>query len=259
MRKKLILFWAFLKRQYVYFRRYLFNSLGGMLTLYVVFLLILGGYKGLVAPAGTEGDTLEALVVGYVLWFFLMTSYQDVYNTVRNESLTGTLEQLYMSTHGFGWVMGANVAAAFLANLVMVALLLTAALWTSGAVVNSDVGGLLPVLVGTLFGPVAIGFAAAGLALVFKRIDSYTQMVQFVLIALVAVPAEKAFWLRLLPGSFGASLVRDIMIRGQSLLEIGLAKLVLLFLIGIGHLALGYGVYKVCEKRAMVWGMLGHY
>lgn len=74
MRKKLILFWAFLKRQYVYFRRYLFNSLGGMLTLYVVFLLILGGYKGLVAPAGTEGDTLEALVVGYVLWFFLMTT-----------------------------------------------------------------------------------------------------------------------------------------------------------------------------------------
>lgn len=54
VRKKLILFWAFLKRQYVYFRRYLFNSLGGMLTLYVVFLLILG-LQGVGCASGTEG------------------------------------------------------------------------------------------------------------------------------------------------------------------------------------------------------------
>ncbi len=259
MPKKLTLFRAFFRRQLAYFRRYFANSLGGMLTLYVVFLLILGGYRGLSGPSGLQGDTTEALVVGYGLWFYMLMTYQDVSYTIRTEALTGTLEQLYMSIHSFGWVMGASVSAAFMANFVMWAVLLGVAMFTTGTALNIDLLSVLPVLIGTLLGPLGIGFIIGGLTLVFKRIESYTQMVQFVLIGLVAVPAERVVWMRLLPGSFGAGLVRDIMVRGASLAEIGAGNLALLFAIGVGHLLLGYAVYKQCERAAMSRGLLGHY
>lgn len=257
--KKYLLFRAFLLRQLIYFRRYFMNSLGGMLTLFLVFLLIFGGYQGLSGPGGLKGDTAEVLVVGYVLWFFLYTTYQDVAQYIRTESLTGTLEQLYMSVHGFGWVMGASVLAAFLTNLVLVALLLWFAMSVTGTMLNVNLPALFPVIFGTLLGPLGLGFVVAGLTLLFQRIDSYTQMVQFLLIGLVALPAEQVAWMRLLPGSFGAALAREIMVRGKGVMEIGLGNYLLLFVIGIVHLLLGYGVYKLCEGKAMSRGQLGHY
>lgn len=259
MPKKLILLNAFFKKEFILFRRYLINSLGGMITLYVIFLLLIGGYRGFNALSGVAGDTVESLVVGYVIWLFMLVTYQDVAYTLRTEAQEGTLEQLYMSVHGLGWVMSSKVIAGFFVNLILIAVMLTAALLTTGISLNVDLLSLTPVVVGTLLGSVGIGFAIGGVTLVLKRIDSYTQMVQFLLIALVAVPAQRVAWMRLLPCSFGASLISRIMVGGQNIMELGLSNVAVMYLIGIGHLALGYGVYKACERKAMRAGMLGHY
>lgn len=256
MGKKLLLLQAFFKMEFITFRRYWVNSLGGMLTIYVIFLVLFGGYQGL---GGMEGDTAEVLVVGYVLWFFMLATYQDVWYTLRTEAQQGTLEQLYMSIHSFGWIMGAKVIARFFINLISVAILLWAALFTTGITLNLDLLSLMPVLIGTLLSSLGIGFLIGGITLIFKRIDSYTQMVQFVLIALIALPADRVPWMRLLPGSYGGALIRSILVDGSNLWGLGMGSLSLLFAVGLLHLAVGYGVYSFCEKRAMLYGMLGHY
>lgn len=259
MRKKLLLLQAFFKMEFITFRRYWVNSFGGMLTIYVIFLVLFGGYQGLRGLGGMEGDTAEVIVVGYVLWFFMLATYQDVWYTLRTEAQQGTLEQLYMSIHSFGWIMGAKVIARFFINLVSVAILLGAALLTTGITLNLDLLSLMPVLIGTLLSSLGIGFLIGGITLIFKRIDSYTQMVQFVLIALIALPAERVPWMRLLPGSYGAALIRSVLVDGSNLWGLGVGNLALLFAVGLLHLAVGYGVYSLCEKRAMLHGMLGHY
>jgi len=257
--RKGLLLQAFFKKELILFRRYLHNSVGGMITLYVIFLLLVGGFQGVRALVGVGADTLEGLVVGYVLWIFMLSTYQDVWYTVRTEAQEGTLEQLYMSAHGFGWVMGAKVVAGFFTNLIMVAVLLAAALLTTGVSVNLDFWSLLPLVIGTLLGSAGIGFAVGGITLVLKRIDSYTQMVQFLLIALVGAPAGRIIWMRLLPCSYGSALINRVMVGGQNLSQIGFGHVAAMILIGVGHLLAGYGIYKFCEQRAMIQGTLGHY
>ncbi len=259
MLRKGLLLQAFFKKELILFRRYLHNSVGGMITLYVIFLLLVGGFQGVRALVGVGADTLEGLVVGYVLWIFMLSTYQDVWYTVRTEAQEGTLEQLYMSAHGFGWVMGAKVVAGFFTNLIMVAVLLAAALLTTGVSVNLDFWSLLPLVIGTLLGSAGIGFAVGGITLVLKRIDSYTQMVQFLLIALVGAPAGRIIWMRLLPCSYGSALINRVMVGGQNLSQIGFGHVAAMILIGVGHLLAGYGIYKFCEHRAMIQGTLGHY
>ena len=259
MREKLLLLRAFFKKEWIILKRYSVNSLGGILTMYVIFLMLFAGYKGVSNLAGIEGDTTEGLVVGYALWVFLLITYQDISFTLRIESQEGTLEQLYMSPHGIGWVMGAKVAASFLFNLLIMAIILFITMLTSGVSLNLDFFSLLPVLVGTLFSSLAMGFLVGGLTLIFKRIDSYTQMIQFIWIAFISLPANQIFWMRLLPGSYGATLVRNITISNQNLIQIGLNQLLFLYIIGLLHLAIGYGIYKLCERKAMREGMLGHY
>ncbi|MCK9525701.1 MAG: hypothetical protein M0R49_07205 [Limnochordia bacterium] len=62
-----------------------------------------------------------------------------------------------------------------------------------------------------------------------------------------------------MPCSYGSHLVSRVMVDGQNLMQLGAWNLMALLLIGIVHLLLGYGVYKVCERKAMLAGMLGHY
>jgi len=256
--KKLLLFKAFLKKEFILFRRYLVNSIGGMLTIYVIFLLLLGSYRGLVG-GGDHGDTVEQLVVGYVLWFFMLSTYQDVAYTLRREAKEGTLEQLYMSVHGFGWVMGAKAAAGFFVNSILVVILLRAVMVVTGSTLNIDLLSIVPITIFTLIGILGIGFTVGGLTLVFKRIESFTQMIQFALVALVAVDPQSVWWVRLLPGSYGASLVRRVMIGGAHLSNLGFWECAFFIVISLGHLGLGYGIYRLCERKAMSEGLLGHY
>src|SRR5690554_4670465 len=104
----------------------------------------------------------------------MLSTYQDVWYTIRTEAQQGTLEQLYMSIHPFGWIMGAKVVARFFINLLLVAILLGAALFTTGVTLNLDLLSLMPVLIGTLLSSLGIGFLIGGITLMFKRIDSYT-------------------------------------------------------------------------------------
>lgn len=259
MRKKLLLLQAFIKREFIILKRYWLNTLGSMLTVFVIFLVLFGGYQGLKTLGTLGGDTAEAIVVGYILWFFLLSTHEAVAATLRVEAYQGTLEQLYMSSHGFGWVIGAKIIASFLRNIITVSILFAVAVSATGTTLNLDLVSLFPVLIGTLLGSLGIGFVIGGLTLVFKQLTSFTQMVQFAIVFLIALPADRILWMRLLPSSYGASLIQHILVRSSNLSDLGLGAVMLLFAVGILHLALGYGVYKVCEQRAMRLGMLGHY
>ena len=66
--RHLVLFWALLKKEYIYLKRYSFNTISGIITIYLVFLLIFYGVKAL--GGANFGDTLEGIVVGFMVWTF---------------------------------------------------------------------------------------------------------------------------------------------------------------------------------------------
>lgn len=49
------------------------------------------------------------------------------------------------------------------------------------------------------------------------------------------------------------------MVDGMNLTQIGMGDLLLVYGIGLVHLGLGCGIYKLCERKAMLQGTLGHY
>lgn len=104
-----------------------------------------------------------------------------------------------------------------------------------------------------------MGFAVGGITLLYKRIDSYLQILQFAMVGLVAAPSESVIWLRFLPASWGSTLIRRVMVQGASIMDFSFGELSLLILIGCFYLAVGYGIYKKAEQKAMKQGILGHY
>ncbi|MBS3788327.1 ABC transporter permease [Candidatus Bipolaricaulota bacterium] len=258
MKIRLILLWGILKKNVIERKRYFFNSISGLLTIYLIFVLIFFGMKSFVS--GPQfGNTADGLVVGFFLWNFIVQVYSELSNALIREARWGTLEQLYMSPVGFGWISFSQVLSSlaifFLANVGFLYLIML----TTGRFLSLRIASTFPLLIITLLGVAGIGYFLGGLTLVFKRVESLLQIVQFLFVALVMVPVESLPLLKHFPVSFGASLIRRVMIDGTPITGLPPSDLGFLLLNSTVYFLLGYGAFKYFERVAKRKGLLGHY
>ncbi|MTI96592.1 MAG: hypothetical protein FH749_14145 [Firmicutes bacterium] len=61
-------FRAMFKKELLIIIRYIANTMGGMLTFYLVFLLIFLGYRGVAGAGASFGEGTGHLIVGYTTW-----------------------------------------------------------------------------------------------------------------------------------------------------------------------------------------------
>lgn len=240
-------------------RRYLFNTVSGFITLYIVFILLFFGARTIGGAAFQTGDTLEGLVVGYMVWVFALLAYQDLAWNISMEAEIGTLEQLYLSPAGFAWVNLSFIITRFLFNLFFVGLILLVMMLTSGYRFHIDLASLLPLVMITIAAGYGFGFVMGGLALIFKRIQSSFQILQFVFVAFIAVPVNQFSWAKYLPLAMGNQLLRRIMVDGARLWQLPAADLLVAAATGLGYFLLGLAVFNRCIAVARNRGLMGHY
>jgi len=252
-------FLAMLQKFLIELKRYPLNTLSGFVTLYLVFLLLFAGARyaqGL--GVNLFGEGLEGLVVGYLVWTFAIVAYSDLSWELMREAQQGTLEQLYMCPLGFRFVSLAWIASSFLTSLILVSALLGLMMATTGRVLRLPLGSLLPLVLLTLAPVYGVGLAMAGLALVYKRIQALFQILQFVFVALVALPGD-AGWGKVLPLALGTRLLGRVMVDGDRLTSLPLTDLLLLVGTAVVYLSLGILAFRVLEGVAKDRGLLAHY
>ncbi len=130
---------------------------------------------------------------------------------------------------------------------------------TTGRFLHLKPASTLPIIGVTLLGVGGIGYFLGGLTLVFKRVESFLQIVQFVFIALVIFPLESLPPMKYLPLAHGADLLRRVMVQGKTISQLPLADLVFLVLNSAIYFAIGYSAFKYFESLAKRKGLLGHY
>lgn len=256
---KLYLFKAVFKKNLIELRRYLFNTLSGLVTVYIIFLLIFFGAQAFIGGQPRFGNTLSGIVVGFFLWTFALNAYNEPSRALIQEAQWGTLEQLYMSPVGLGWVVLFQMISSFLVTLVFSMSFLFIMMATTGRFLHLDLLSIIPLILITLGAVYGVGFIMGGLALVFKRIESSFQILQFVFIALVMVPPQEFPLLKYLPLSFGAMLIRKTMIEGLSITGLPLGDLIFLIINSVLYFLLGLAGFKYMERIARRRGLLGHY
>lgn len=252
-----LLFRAVLKKKALLLVRYPVNTISQFGTVYLFFLVIFLGGKA-VAGAALD-DSLAGIIVGFFLWTVAVVSYSSLSWDVTREAQWGTLEQLFMSPHGFGRVIATkvvvNVLEAFLWGTVILVLMLA----TTGRSLHLDVVTVAPLGVLTVASAVGVGFTFGGLAIIYKRIENAFQLVQFAFIALIAAPVSSVPALKALPLAQGSYLIRRAMQDGVRLWEFPAAELAVLVATAVAYLGVGYVLFHRAQMRARRQGVLGHY
>ncbi len=246
-------------RNVLQLRRYMFNTASQLVMFYVIFLLIFFGTKAVGGSAISVGETLEGIIVGYFLWTLSIYAYGDMSSGIMAEAQMGTLEQLYLSRTGFWFVSACSSAVNLIVYLLISTVLLLAAMVSTGKWLQLDLISILPVLLLTLIGPYGVGFIVGGLALVFKRVQVVSQIMQFFFLGFLLIPVTIYPLAKYLPLAMGNVLVRRIMVDGLRLWEVPPRELVVLTATGLFYLVLGIAVFSYATRVARTRGLLGQY
>ncbi|WP_232820503.1 ABC transporter permease [Halorussus litoreus] len=242
--------------------RYRVNFLAQMLASYLFFaVLFFGGQAAVGSVGGNQAitETLDGVIVGWFLYTMAQSAYSSLPGNVTQESEWGTLEQLYMSPYGFGPVMVTKVVVNIFQSFLVGALMLGLILLTTQRTLAIDVLTIVPVTLLALVSVVGIGFVFAGLALVYKRVESVSQLMQFVIVGLIAAPVAGLSPLRFLPLVQGSSMLQDAMRNGVRLWEFPAFDLGILVGVAAVYSLAGYAVFLVCSRVARRRGVMGHY
>ncbi|MBI4728825.1 MAG: ABC transporter permease [Acidobacteria bacterium] len=257
--RTLVLLWAMTKREAIELRRYAFDTVMQLVTIYVVFLLIFFGAKAFIGGAARTGGTLPGIVVGFMMWTLAISAYSDVSFTLVQEATAGTLEQIAMAPLGLPRVLVARFLAGLGFNLVIQLALLLLMMATTGQWLHLDLLSILPLMAVTVAGVFGIGLAVGGLALVFKRVQSVMQILQFAFVALVALPLDRFPFFKYLPLAWGNHLIGRVMIDGISIVRIPGPDLALLLAVSVAWAGLGLAFMSRLDRVARSRALLGHY
>lgn len=254
----LAVFDANVRKVLIEMRRYLPNTISLMITFYAIFLAMFLGITVVGDPAAAE-QNLRFAIVGNAFWFLLLLGVNSMGWEITTEATRGTLEQIAMSPIGMGWILLARMTGTLAAYLAITAVMLVATMATSGQWLVLDVPLLLAILLPTMVGVMGIGYAIAGLAIVYKQIGSILQVAQFVFLALAFVPLAVAPALELAPFVKGVDMVRGATIFGHGFADFGLRDWASLVASGVAYFGLGLLAFRAAERRAVSRGLLGQY
>lgn len=259
-----VLFKTLGRKTVVLLVRYTFNTIGMLISMYLLFLLMFLGTTSIGASVGGTptaiGHTLDNIIVGFFLWFVALASYMDLSHNIMNEARWGTLEQLMMTPFGFRKVALASTAINMLVTLGLSSAMLSAMIFTTGRTLRIDLVTVTPLLLLVATSATGIGFALGGLALVHKRIDAIHNLMQFVFIGLVvASTLTSSPALGVLPVALPNALINEAMTAGKRLWELDFARLLLAAVSSIIYFVGGLAVFNQLERRARQRGTLAQY
>jgi ABC-2 type transport system permease protein len=253
----MILVGAVFRKEMALFRRYIFNTLSGVIMIGLVFLALFLGLK--MVGRQDLGGTIEGMIVGFYVWTCAIMSYQILSWGIMEEARAGTLEQLYMSPYGLRRVSFCYVLSHFVISIGISIPVLAFMMILTGKYLHIDLPTVLPLLIVTMTAGFGLGYITGGLGLIYKRIQAFFQILQFVFIGFISLPVDRSPLFKFLPFTLGSHLISDNMIRDVPLWGMDPLDLLILALASGFYLVLGIVVFGLCERKARTDGTMGHY
>jgi len=248
---------AVLYREYLLFVRYPANAVGGIVVSLFFFGLLFYGGRMIAGRALT--DSIEGIVVGYFLWTLSVGAYSSISNDIGSEVQWGTLERHFTTPFGFAPVALAKGLAKVVRTFLVSTVILAAMLLMTGTNLRLPVLTVVVVAGLAITSVLGLGFAAGGLSVLYKRIGTWLNFLQFGFVLLVSAPAFDLGWTRFLPLAQGSALLQRAMLDGTPLWQFSPVDLTILAGVAVTYLGLGYVVFHYATRRARRLGVLGDY
>jgi ABC-2 type transport system permease protein len=236
-------------------RRYLFNTFASVGVVFLIFMGMFWGVKT-IGGSGVTGDSLDSMLVGYILWVSAMLALSNTGTEILDESQKGTLEQLYLSPLGAHSILLCKALVNILFNFIFITAMLYLSMAATGRWLSVNLFYLYGMVLMSTVSLVGISFMMGGLGLIHKRIGSINGILSFGLIGLMLLPTYPLTPFAFLPFIAGASAVGGAIVHGT---VYPAWWYLFIALNSFFYLAIGLIVFRVMEKKARRLNKMNQY
>jgi len=252
-----IVFMALARMNLIMMRRYAFDWIARAASSYFLFAFAFAGYSVYASSRTSYGSDVEGLTIGILVFGYAVGVFYQLSTLVMQEAAQGTLEQLAMNPFGLSGALFMRTTSHAILHLGVTIALLFCMMATTGLWLSIDFVSFLPLLLISAISIQGAGLAVAGLAILFKRIQSAFFAFQVSILALAFLPSEG--WLQLAPLSYGAEMIRRVSLQGQTLADLSLYDWTHLCLVSVAWVLIGFLAFELADRKARTDALLGHY
>lgn len=233
------------------------------LLFYIVIFLAVSYFRG---NGALKSDVMLFIASGYTIWYYANIVIGAAGTSIAEEAGSGTLEKIFISPVRFETFLCARMISALCIgsiNVILLCILLSFFV---------DIRGLFdwkvfPIILLTLFGVLGFSLLIASVALVYKRVSGFINVLRNALMFLNGTFfAVDGFppWLKTisnwLPTTQGIRLTRALVLENQSLPGLlAQSSFYTFFLQSVLYLLVGLLALKIGERYARIHGLLGQY
>ncbi len=243
--------------------RYKFNTISNILILFVLFMAMFLGLESFGISFGISpidmGNTMEGFIIGYFLWTIMMMIYSGISYGIINDASRGTLEQLNMSGINLSTIVTVRSLTDLLIDIIVSIVLLFIIMFTTNYYLEIKILSILPPILIGVFSILGIGLICGGLALIFKRIQSLLNIIQYFLIALLMFSPKNEFIYNLLPFRPSADNVMLIIMKGYSFNDFTIHDYGIMAGNSLLYFIIGIIIFNKSVIYAKKKGLLGQY
>ncbi len=241
-------------KQYFETRRYLLNSTFKTILRVSVLFVAIYGFNNLFFSPSNAFDLNSALVLIF-LFQHASQAFSKSADSIAYETLNGSLEKIYATPTGiFKLIMARFIVSYIFLTISSIILLIVFMLILNNWISFSWPKFLISISfsVISLYG---IGLILCGLSLLFKQVNDLVSFLRLPIMFLATLPPQPFNIYSCFPFSMGAYTTKQIILNNTSfpLWWYGYILANSLF-----YFFLGYLIFKICERRTLLHGSLGH-
>ncbi|MCX8058915.1 MAG: hypothetical protein N3A58_05830 [Spirochaetes bacterium] len=250
-----ILFKAELMKYILELKRYFFNFIFNVLIISAIFLAFLFGIK-FVTAGNIDYKNLDSFIIGYILWLIILDSFASISYAVSNDMQRGTFEQLFLCKYGIEIVYLFNLILNIVYTIFLSLIVLYFFMFISGRWIKIPFSKIILPLFLSIPSVWGLGFIFAGFAIIYKKISSFLNLMQFILIIFVSLPAYPLNFFSFLPFTAGASTIQGIINNNMSFSALWY---LFLLIISVLYFSMGIIIFKKFLKKGRKLNLLGQY
>ena len=164
-----------------------------------------------------------------------------------------------MSPFGLWRVLVASFTVALLQSIAYALPMMIIAGVASREPLRLELLSVVPLFVLILAGLLGIAMLLGGATLVYKRMQFLTGVIVLPILALVSLPVDRLWFLKVLPIALPNALIRDVWVQHQSLLQLPHTDLLIAVTTSLLYAVGGVWLFRLMDRRAREKGVLGQY
>lgn len=239
-------------------KRYTFDLVAGVINLLLFLIFIQLGIKSF--DSSVENifldQKLSMLIMGFFSFMVISGSISHASSYVMDGARTGTFEQMILCPLGVKTILLSSVAANSLINVLIAAAIIPCSMLICQHWFSINITQLLILLIPLWLASWGVGFIIASLAVILKKIHSFMNLIQFLVLSLMIIPSYPFNTYSLLPISPQAVTINKLL---ALKLPLSIPWAMYLYFNGMIYLIFGLFIFDYGVRYARHKGTLGQY